>query len=161
MSGSSTPPSLLVIDANVAINFALKAHPFHFFARQLFLDCSQLGTRLFAPALWEIEVDNTLRLGRAKKQISSVECAAALRLLDALPIQTIHDPRVRLLARGLADRVNHPRVSDSTYAALADLLGCPFWTADKRFFNAAQGLLSWVHFLDSYPMPAPASSSQP
>jgi predicted nucleic acid-binding protein len=41
-------------------------------------------------------------------------------------------------------------VYDSTYAALADLHGTEFWTADKAFFDAVHAELKFVRYLPDY-----------
>lgn len=40
---------------------------------------------------------------------------------------------------------------DATYAALAELRGCEFWTADKVFYDAVKATLSFVKYLPDYP----------
>lgn len=42
-------------------------------------------------------------------------------------------------------------VYDATYAALADLQGCEFWTADKVFYDAVKAVLAFVKYLPDYP----------
>nr|MBC8254153.1 PIN domain nuclease [Ardenticatenia bacterium] len=43
-----------------------------------------------------------------------------------------------------------PQVYDSTYLALADLLGCAFWTADERLHRVVQAELPWVRLLAEF-----------
>jgi len=47
----------------------------------------------------------------------------------------------------LAEKLNRPTAYDAHYLALAELLQCDFWTADRRLYNAA-ATLPWVHSLD-------------
>jgi len=42
-------------------------------------------------------------------------------------------------------------VYDATYAALAELRGCEFWTADKAFDDAVKAALPFVKYLPDYP----------
>ncbi len=37
------------------------------------------------------------------------------------------------------------------YAALAELHGCEFWTADKVFYEAVKAVLPFVKYLPDYP----------
>jgi len=44
-----------------------------------------------------------------------------------------------------------PPLFIASYAALAALRGCEFWTADKVFYEAVQAALSFVKYLPEYP----------
>lgn len=50
----------------------------------------------------------------------------------------------------LATQFSHPTAYDTHYLALAENIGCPFWTADRRLFNAVRHKLSWVHWLGHF-----------
>jgi predicted nucleic acid-binding protein len=54
-----------------------------------------------------------------------------------------------LLRRGLAlaTQFNRPTAYDAQYLAVAERLGCDFWTADERLYNAVNTQLAWVHWL--------------
>ena len=54
-------------------------------------------------------------------------------------------------ARAIARQFDQPRIYDSLYAALAELHGCEFWTADKRFYDAVTLNLAFVKYLPHYP----------
>jgi predicted nucleic acid-binding protein len=75
---------------------------------------------------------------------------AAQMLLNALPVVIVYDPRVRERAREIAEQFNQERVYDATYAALAELRGCEFWTADKAFFDTVSGTLTFIKFIGNY-----------
>jgi len=51
----------------------------------------------------------------------------------------------------LAEQFNQRFVYDATYAALAELRGCEFWTADKTFYDAVKAALTFVKYLPDYP----------
>jgi hypothetical protein len=42
-------------------------------------------------------------------------------------------------------------VYDATYAVLAELRGCEFWTADRVFYDAVKATLGFVKYLPDYP----------
>ena len=46
-----------------------------------------------------------------------------------------------------ATRFNRPKAYDAQYLALADLLGCELWTADRRLVSAVAGKLPWVRWI--------------
>ncbi len=53
-------------------------------------------------------------------------------------------------AREIARQFNQERVYDSIYAALAEMQGCEFWTADKNFYDAVSSSLLFVKYLPDY-----------
>jgi len=57
---------------------------------------------------------------------------------------------MRRRAREIAREFNQTKVYDSTYAVLAELRGCEFWTADKAFYDAVKDALSYVKYLPDY-----------
>jgi predicted nucleic acid-binding protein len=54
-------------------------------------------------------------------------------------------------AREIARQSQQSKIYDSLYAALAELRGCEFWTADKAFYDAVRAALSFVKYLPNYP----------
>jgi predicted nucleic acid-binding protein len=54
-------------------------------------------------------------------------------------------------ARNRAARFGQRKIYDSLYAALAELRGCEFWTADKVFYDAVKAGLPFVKYLPDYP----------
>ena len=63
----------------------------------------------------------------------------------------MHTGQIRQRAREIAEQFNQPTVYDATYAALAELRGCDFWTADKLFYDAVKKVLTFVKYLPDYP----------
>lgn len=72
-------------------------------------------------------------------------------LLDSAPVVLVTHPRMRQRAREIARQFNQRKVYDATYAALAELRGCDFWTADKAFYDAVKAGLTFVKYLPDYP----------
>jgi predicted nucleic acid-binding protein len=128
----------IVTDANLWLNLVLSAHPSHLPAQQLVSDCIASGVKFIAPAWWEAEADSALR-GMVKGGLLTPDAAIeAQRVLDAAPVSVVYMPRVRALARQIADAAKRHEVYDATYVAPAEARGCVFWTADKRFYNTMQ-----------------------
>jgi predicted nucleic acid-binding protein len=50
-------------------------------------------------------------------------------------------------AYDLAQSLNLPRTYDAQYLAVAESLGCEFWTGDERFFNSARSLFPFIRWL--------------
>ena len=70
--------------------------------------------------------------------------------MDRVPVQIMAHPDLRGRAREIALRFNLGTVYDATYAALAEVRGCEFWTADKAFYDAVKSGLAFVRYLPDY-----------
>jgi predicted nucleic acid-binding protein len=109
----------------------------------------QGGMRLAAPALLQYEVIAVLRKNVYRNLLTSIEAVNArdtfFKLLPTIYVEV----DAALLRRGLelATQFNRPTAYDSQYLAVAERLGCDFWTADERLFNATTTRLSWVRWL--------------
>ena len=73
------------------------------------------------------------------------------KLLDNAPVVIVTHPFMRQRAREIARQFNQRKVYDATYAALAELRNCEFWTADKAFYEIVKTTLSFVKYLSDYP----------
>lgn len=102
------------------------------------------GTDICAPPLLEVEAASVLRNKVCRGQISSAQGEEAFHTLRALDITFLQPPGLLELAWELANRFDRPSVYDCLYLALAQVLGCEFWTADERLCNATRGELPWV-----------------
>jgi predicted nucleic acid-binding protein len=138
----------VVIDANIAINVAVSTHPYHEQALRLTQYWLANGNELLAPPMFESEVDSIVRLNTTRGFWTVEAGRDIFRIVDSLPVTITHDSRVRLIARSIAESFDERHVYDSTYAALAQLLNCEFWTADRRFYQRVNDRLSFVKFVD-------------
>lgn len=122
-------------------------------ARQIIADCSATESHLIAPPFYTSEVDSVIRHRVFVGRLTGEEARKAYRSIDRVEV-SIYDPAdLRQRARQIAERFNRPRVYDSTYAALAEIRGCEFWTADHAFYSAVKNDLTFVKYLADYPMP--------
>ena len=137
----------ITIDASLAINFVIPAQPYHAQTVALIHSCASRLLALIAPPLFESEADSVIRRYVYQGLLDPDAGKAAQDLLNALPVSIIHDARVREHARQIAEAFNQDRVYDTTYAALADLLGCAFWTADRAFHRDVKDVLEYVRFV--------------
>ena len=103
---------------------------------------------IFVPSLFYPEVTSAIRKRVFRKMI--VPSDAPLLLDEALDwnitIWTDERP-IQANALEFATRFNRPKAYDAQYLALADLLGCELWTADRRLVNAVAGELPWVRWI--------------
>jgi len=153
-----TPISAIVLDASVALSAVFPDEILNARALEFLAALAQNGTILVAPPLWESETSSAVRLRVAQKKVLAPALEPLVyRLLDALPVQIIHDPNVNARARALAVIYGRNRVYDSTYLALAQLHGLEYWTADEKLFNVVAGqgapqgkTLPFVRFLGDF-----------
>ena len=110
---------------------------------------SEVGT-IHAPILLHYEIVSVIRLAVYNNRIGA-EKASALRteLLD-IPLQLHFDRRLVERAYDLAQDFKLPRTYDAQYLALADRLGCEFWTGDERLFNSVRAAFSNIRWLGEY-----------
>ena len=83
--------------------------------------------------------------------MTATEANKAYAILDVAPVEIADVPGLRQRSREIAEQFNQRFVYDATYAALAELRDCEFWTADKMFYDAVKGMLSFVKYLPDYP----------
>ena len=99
---------------------------------------------LHAPHLVDVEVANGLRRAVATGLIGTDRALDALVDLDAMPI--VRYPHGELLGRAweLRDKLS---VYDAVYVTLAELLGAPLLTCDRRLARAP-GILASVELFE-------------
>jgi predicted nucleic acid-binding protein len=139
------------VDANIAVKWAVKGEPFRIKARAFLVDAGNLNITLIAPPIFPSEVDSAVRKHVVTGMLTPAQARTAFQILDGVPVQIIEVSGMRQRARHIAERFNQRAVYDATYAALAELRGCEFWTADKAFYNAVKRSLKFVKYLPNYP----------
>ena len=140
-----------LIDCSVATPLIL-VEEFSPQARALVYEAERQHDDIIAPRLLEYEISNALRKAVRRGRIDASEAEARLRVFDGLPITFLND-RVHHEALAIALRFNLPAAYDAHYLALAERLGCDFWTADERLVNALGGALPGVRWLGSVAVP--------
>ena len=123
------------IDASIIVKLVLKGEPYRVTARRLVRKSTAAGIELIAPPLFESEVDTVIRKRVVAGKLSLKDAHKAYSILDHAPVQIVTHSNLRQRARDIAEQFNLSTVYDATYAALAELRGCEFWTADKVFYN--------------------------
>jgi len=93
------------------------------------------------------EVISTVRKHVYRGLLPAAEEAEAIATLRGLPVQLFSPDELHQRAWELARHFNRPTAYDAHYLALAEVLGCEFWTADERLFNTVRHELSWVRWL--------------
>lgn len=104
-------------------------------------------TALIAPTLLAFEVTASLRRWVYTNALTPTEGKEALDKFLGMPIHISTRRSIFPLALELARNLNRPRAYDTAYLALAQLIGCEFWTADERLYNAVKDKLAWVKWV--------------
>jgi predicted nucleic acid-binding protein len=143
--------SELCIDASVAVKLVLKGESHRATARRLLKNCIVNNVTLIAPPFFASEADTAIRKRVYDGKLSAADANKAFAGLDKLPVHLFTHPKLRQRAREIAEQFNQRTVYDATYAALAELRGCEFWTADKMFYDMVKGGLLFVKYLPDYP----------
>ena len=120
-----------MIDASAAIEILLKSP-----AGERLLDRLEDGTVAHAPHLVDVEIAHVLRRHVLRGAMAAGRAAAFLLLWRQLDIE--RHPHENLLERIWGWRANLTAY-DATYVALAEVLGQPLVTADRRL-AAAPGI---------------------
>jgi predicted nucleic acid-binding protein len=141
------------VDASVAIKLVVGGEALRAHARQLYQDASVASALLIAPPIFESEMDSIVRARAHSGRITGEEASRLYAAIDRLAIEVRSPAGIRDRARDLAAQFQQERVYDSTYAALAEIVGCEFWTADRAFYDAVHNALDYVKYLADYPVP--------
>jgi predicted nucleic acid-binding protein len=138
-----------VLDACVALKWALRDETEIAEADALLQDLLSGKVILLTPTLFDYEITNTLKIGVMRARLSEADAITALQQYRRLNIQRYDFFPLQALAFQLANQ--HQRsVYDATYLALAQSQGIDLITGDKRLFNAVNPVLSWVKWLGDY-----------
>jgi predicted nucleic acid-binding protein len=95
--------------------------------------------RLAVPSTFLVEFMSVLRKAVARRRYLQQEADEILKVLRAIN-PTIIEPTTTTLDRAwqLSIQLGQSDVFDSLGYALAEEIGAEFWTADRRFTNAAE-----------------------
>jgi len=134
-----------VVDANLTIALVL-ATPYSVQAQALWERWGTEAVQVYAPDLWAYEITSALRKAMSLTGMSLSEAEMYLETLACLGVQLVPPtPELDRLALRWAGRLGQAVAYDAHYLALAEVLGCDFWTADRRLAAAAG--VSWVHWI--------------
>lgn len=136
----------LCIDASLALKLVLP-DPDSPTVRALWQRWVDAKVELVAPPLWIYEVTSALRNKVSRRLLSPQAGEAAFQAIHAQGVRFLHPPGLHEAAWKLAHDLQRPTAYDSFYLALAQELGCPCWTADKRLYQAVKHKLDFVKWI--------------
>jgi predicted nucleic acid-binding protein len=138
---------VICIDANFVVRFLTDNASSTF--RRLWIQWQESEYTIVAPALIYYEVTNALHRMSLGGQLLPEQADQSLNVAFNLNITLYGDAELHQQAFTLARSLKLSATYDSHYLALAQRLGCEFWTADKRLFNSVQASLPWIHLVTS------------
>ena len=144
--------SVVCADAGLCLKLVLPEHD-SALARALWDEWRANQTRVIAPTLWAYEVTSVIRNRVHRGLFPADREAAAFDTLHRLPVDLQRPDTLHQRAAELARHFNRPSAYDAHYLALAQIAGCPLWTADERLFNAVRGEFGWVYWLGNHRLP--------
>lgn len=107
---------------------------------------------MVAPPLFRAEVTSTIRRWLHAGTIDEEYAREAVRRALRFPVEPANDfDELYLRAFDIATKLQQSRSYDALYLALAEFRKCDFWTADKRFVNAASRDFPNVRFIADFP----------
>jgi len=144
--------SQVCIDANIILTIVL-GEPGRDEVENLFRSWIAADTEVLAPSLLAYEVTSVIRTKVYRNLILLEEGQLALQRAFGLPVTLLRPGKLHERAWQLAERLGRPSAYDAHYLALAETLGCDFWTADERLYNAVKDQLPWVHWIGHHIIP--------
>ncbi len=144
-------PPRICVDASVAIKWYVPTEPHRGKALQLRYDSRKMGRFMISPPLFAMEIDSIVQ-SRLVAGLATVALSdRVLAEIDRSRVVISNHQRLRQRAREIARQLAQEKVYDATYAALAELSGCDFWTADQNFYSQARHAFPFVKYLPNYP----------
>jgi predicted nucleic acid-binding protein len=136
----------LAIDAGIAFKL-IAPHPRQNIYINLVDQWQRSGYQLCAPTLWAYEITSTFAKMVHFGHLSAAAGRDGLRLAYQLNVQLITpDKEQALKAFAWTEQLHRAGAYDSFYLAMAETLGCEFWTTDKGLVNAASQ--PWVRLAE-------------
>ena len=108
---------------------------------------AQAGVQIAAPYFMLAEVTNGLLKKTRRGEITPEEARLIFERISAMGIDFRQPVSQSARAVELALALRQSDAYDSHYLALAEILDCEFWTADRRFYNAANNAYPRVRWI--------------
>src|SRR5438034_3508467 len=137
----------VVVDSSVSLKWALDDEEAVAEAVALRDNAISGQFQMVAPSLWLYEVTNGLVTATRRQRITRDLGAQALSHITSLGLQLADPEAVDVYEQALRYGV---AAYDAAYLALAQALGVPLWTGDRRFYDATAGATNSVRWIGNY-----------
>ena len=111
------------------------------------------GIQTAAPHLLPVEVANALHRRVLQAELTEENALRLPEHLLASGIELREDPNLHARALRIAGQLGQGAVYDAHHLALAETLGCDYWTADERFYRAAAPVSQRVRWMGEFAVP--------
>lgn len=140
---------MICVDASVAAKWVLE-EPNSDQAEALYVDAIGGDQAIYAPPLLRFEVANVIRRRMVARGLPLAEANRIFVQFLQYRITLIAPDIMLSRAFAIADEFAILAIYDATYIALAESLGCTYWTADRRIHRVVGHRLSFVRLLEDY-----------
>jgi predicted nucleic acid-binding protein len=120
-------------------------------AERLWQSWLTTATTPVGPYLLPFEITAVLRKQVFRGAITREYGLAALQRALAFEVTLLAFPDLYERAWKMAEQLHRPTAYDSHYLALAEMLNCEFWTANRKLYRASREHLPWIRWLGDYP----------
>ena len=143
---------IVVVDASLAFKWLVREDNSDQ-AQAISRSWANDGVQAAAPHLLPVEVANALHRRVLLGELTVEDAVRLLQHLLASGIELREDPNLHARAMQIAGQLRQGAVYDAHYLALADILGCEYWTADERFYRAAVPVSQRVRWIGEFAAP--------
>ena len=116
-------------------------------AEELWLQWIEDSVEVVAPTLLIFEVSSVLRNCAFRGTIAEDAADKLIVRLKDLDLRLVYTEDLLLEAWEAAKLLKRPTLYDCFYLALSNFLNIPFWTADRKLYNAAKNLFPRINLL--------------
>ncbi len=142
----------VVVDASVAVKWALEEDDSDE-ATALVRFWNDEDIQPAAPYLMSFEVANVLHRRVAQGELEVEAAAELMQELLSVGVEFYHPPGLYTRALELASLIGQGAVYDARYLALAEILDCEYWTADRRFYRGASPVVQNIRWVGEFVTP--------
>ncbi|NOX63467.1 MAG: type II toxin-antitoxin system VapC family toxin [Chloroflexi bacterium] len=144
--------SWICVDSGIALKLVLD-EPDSLSAERLWQSWLEQDYHLIAPSLFVFEIVSVLRKTVHRGLLTPEQGRRAIDEALALDVHLTAFRDLHERAWEIAHELERPAAYDAHYLALAEIVGCEFWTADRRFYRIAHPRFPFIRWLGNYAPP--------
>lgn len=141
---------MIVADASLAAKWLFAEEEYAQATNTLIFSEIERGDPLYAPSHFQSEISNVIRKRMRRDALSRDHALTLLDRFLLLPVVVVSSPGIDRDALVVASEFDLPTVYDAYYLAVAQSVGCEFWTDDRRLLRNLAGRLPFVRWIGEY-----------